>query len=118
SLAAQRPPTLGWRCVVSAVPAVRRAGVLFRLFERIRLQGEYPRELRLLARRARVFTPTVADKVAVLARSNPDAAIEAFVSAFQRQHFELDESAFDQGFEFWAAVATDFIPRLRRGTAA
>ncbi len=70
----------------------------------------------MLARRARLFTPTVADRVAVLAQSNPDAALEAFASAFQRQHFELDESAFDQGFEFWAEAATDFIPLLMRGT--
>jgi hypothetical protein len=70
----------------------------------------------LLARRARLFTPTVADKVAARTRSNPDAALDAFASAFQREHFELDESAFDQGFEFWAQTATDFIPLLMRGT--
>jgi hypothetical protein len=70
----------------------------------------------MLARRARLFTPTIAERVAVVVRSDPDAALDAFASDFQRVHFELDESAFDQGFEFWAQAATDFIPLLMRGT--
>src|SRR5207249_11871881 len=54
--------------------------------------------------------------VASFAGIDPDAALETFVSAFQRRFVELDESVFDQGFEFWAEGAIDFIPLLMRGT--
>ncbi len=54
--------------------------------------------------------------MATLARIDPDAALETFVSAFQRRHFQLDESVFDQGFEFWAEESANFIPILMRGT--
>ena len=64
----------------------------------------------MLVRRARLFTPDVADKVASLARSNPDGALEVFVSAFQREYFELDEAVCDQGFDVWADVAAKSLP--------
>jgi hypothetical protein len=70
----------------------------------------------VLVQRARRFTPNSADKVATLARSNPDAALEAFVSAFQREHFELDEAICEQGFEVWAEVGAESLPLLMRGT--
>lgn len=77
---------------------------------------EYRAQLTVLVRRARLFTPDVASEVATFARSNPDAALAAFVNAFQRQHFDLDETVCDQGFEFWVDAATKFIPMLMRGT--
>ena len=70
----------------------------------------------MLVQRARLFTPDIADKVATLARSNPDGALEVFVSAFQREHFELDEAVCDQGFDVWADVAAESLPLLMRGT--
>src|SRR2546423_1115546 len=73
-----------------------RTGALLRLFGRLQQIGEQRTQLRVLVRRARRFTPTAADKVATLARSNPDPALEAFVSAFQREHFELDEAICEQ----------------------
>jgi len=93
-----------------------RTRALLELFERLRLQRNYAAELRLLVRRARLFTPSVADKVASLARSNPDAALETFISAFQREHFELDEAVCGDGFELWAEAATECVPLLLRGT--
>jgi hypothetical protein len=86
------------------------------LFGRLQQVREQRTQLKLLVRRARLFTPDVADKVATLARSNPDGALEAFVSAFQRAHFELDEGICEQGFDFWADAAGEFIPLLVRGT--
>jgi len=38
------------------------------------------------------FMPAVATEVANLTWSNPDAALTTFVRAFQREHFELDET--------------------------
>ena len=67
-------------------------------------------------RRARRFTPDIADKVAMLTRSNADGALEVFVSAFQREHFELDEAVCDQGFDVWADVAAESPTLLMRGT--
>lgn len=52
----------------------------------------------------------------MLARTHPDAALETFAAAFQRSHFELDESALDQGFEMWAEGDSHLIPVLMRGT--
>ena len=91
-------------------------GALLRLFGRLQQLREQRTQLRVLVRRARLFTPDVADKVATLARSNPDGALEAFVSAFQREHFELDEAVCEQGFDIWADVAAESIPLLVRGT--
>jgi hypothetical protein len=114
---AQHPPTLGWalrRVRHALAPPSTRA--LLALFERLRLQRHYAAELRLLVRRARLFTPAVADKVASLAGSKPDVALETFVSAFVRDHFELDEAVFGDGFELWAESATESVPLLLRGT--
>jgi len=86
------------------------------VFGRLQQAREQRTQLRVLVRRARLFTPDVADKVATLARSNPDGALEAFVSAFQRAHFELDEAICEQGFDFWADAAAESIPLLVRGT--
>ena len=86
------------------------------MFGRLQQVREQRTQLRVLVRRARLFTPDVADKVATLARSNPDGALEAFVSAFQREHFELDEDIREQGFDFWADAAAESIPLLVRGT--
>jgi hypothetical protein len=86
------------------------------VFGRLQQLREQTTQLRVLVRRARLFTPDVADKVATLARSNPDCALEAFVSAFQREHFELDEDICEQGFDFWADAAAESIPLLVRGT--
>ena len=72
-------------------------------------------QLRLLVRRARQFTPDVGHRVANLARSDPDAALQAFVAAFEREHFELDETVCEQGFEFWADAAGQSIPIAVRG---
>jgi hypothetical protein len=96
--------------------APARTGALLRLCGRLQQVREQRTQLRVLVRRARRFTPTAADKVATLARSNPDAALEAFVSAFQREHFELDEAVCDQGFDVWADVAAESLPLLMRGT--
>jgi hypothetical protein len=96
------------------VPA--RTGALLRLFGRLQQVREQKAQLRVLVRRARLFTPDVANKVATLARSNPDGALEVFVSAFQREHFELDEAICEQGFEVWAEVAAEALPLLMRGT--
>jgi hypothetical protein len=63
-----------------------------------------------------MFTPEIADGVARLAQSNPEEALEAFVSAFQRTHFELDEAVSGEGFESWAQATTEYIPLLLRGT--
>ncbi len=115
--AAHHPPTLGWalrRVRHALAPPSTRA--LLALFERLRLQRQYAAELRLLVRRARLFTPTVAGKVASLAGSKPDVALETFVSAFVRDHFELDEAVFGDGFELWAESATESVPLLLRGT--
>ncbi|MDQ6672345.1 MAG: hypothetical protein M3069_16635 [Chloroflexota bacterium] len=87
-----------------------------RLFGRLQQVREQRTQLRVLVRRARLFTPDVADKVATLARSNPDGALEVFVSAFQREHFELDEAVCDQGFDVWADVTAESLPLLMRGT--
>jgi hypothetical protein len=117
SIRAQRPATLGWalrRLRCATAPA--RTGALLRLFGRLQQVREQRTQLRVLVRRARRFTPTAADKVATLARSNPDAALETFVSAFQREHFELDEAICEQGFEVWAEVGAKSIPILLRGT--
>jgi hypothetical protein len=89
---------------------------LLRLFGRLQQVREQRTHLKALVRRARIFTPDVAEKVATLARSNPDRALEAFVFAFQRDHFELDEAICEQGFEVWAEVAAESIPVLLRGT--
>jgi len=96
--------------------APARTGALLRLCGRLQQVREQRTQLRVLVRRARLFTPDVADKVATLARSNPDGALEVFVSAFQREHFELDEAVCDQGFDVWADVAAESIPLLVRGT--
>ena len=96
--------------------APARTGALLRLFGRLQQVREQRTQLRVLVRRARLFTPDVADKVATLARSNPDGALEVFVSAFQREHFELDEAVCDQGFDVWADVAAESLPLLMRGT--
>jgi hypothetical protein len=89
---------------------------LLRLFGRLQQVREQRTHLKALVRRARIFTPDVAEKVATLARSNPDRALEAFVFAFQRDHFEFDEAICEQGFEVWAEVAAESIPVLLRGT--
>ena len=117
SLGAQRPATLGWalRRLRSAT-APPCTGNLLRLFGRLQQVREQRTHLKALVRRARIFTPDVAEKVATLARSNPDGALEAFVSAFQREHFELDEAICEQGFDVWADVAAESIPLLMRGT--
>ena len=117
STPAQRPPTLVWalrRLRCATAPA--RTGALLRLFGRLQQVREQRTQLRVLVRRARLFTPDVADKVATLARSNPDGALEVFVSAFQRDHFELDEAVCDQGFDVWADVTAESLPLLMRGT--
>src|SRR5205823_13742931 len=117
STPAQRPPTLVWalRRLRCATPPAR-TGALLRLFGRLQQVREQRTQLRVLVRRARLFTPDVADKVATPARSNPDGALEAFVSAFEREHFELDEGICEQGFDFWADAAAESIPLLVRGT--
>jgi hypothetical protein len=73
-------------------------------------------QLKVLVRRARQFTPAVASEVATLTWSNPDAALTTFVRAFEREHFELDETVCEQGFDFWVDAASEFIPMLMRGT--
>ena len=93
-----------------------RASSVLRLFETFQLRRTYPAEVRALVSRARQFTPDVADRVAMLARMHPDAALETFAAEFQRRHFELDESALDQGFEMWAEGDSHVIPVLMRGT--
>jgi hypothetical protein len=75
-------------------------------------------QLKLLVRRARQFAPAVASEVATLAWSNPDAALTTFVRAFEREHFELDETVCEQGFDFWVDAASEFIPMLMRSAAA
>jgi hypothetical protein len=40
----------------------------------------------------------------------------AVPDAFQHQHFELDETVCEQGFEFWVDAASTCIPMLMRGT--
>jgi len=87
-----------------------------RLFGRLQQVREQRTQLRVLVQRARLFTPDIADKVATLARSNPDGALEVFVSAFQREHFEFDEAVCDQGFDVWADVTAESLPLLMRGT--
>jgi len=117
SISVPRPARLGW-----ALRRLRSAtgppctGALLRLFGRLQQVREQRTHLKALVRRARLFTPDVADEVATLARSNPDAALEAFVSTFQREHFELDEAICEQGFEVWADVAAESIPLLLRAT--
>jgi hypothetical protein len=114
---AQRPALQSWTLrQVGATHTPQRASSVLRFFESLGLRRKYPAEVRALVARARRFTPGVADRVATLARINPDAALETFVSAFQQRHFELDESVVDQGFEFWAEGNADFIPVLMRGT--
>jgi hypothetical protein len=54
--------------------------------------------------------------VDALARSDPDAALDAFVSAFQHAPFELDEAVCEQGVDMWADAASEFIPLVLRGT--
>jgi hypothetical protein len=118
STPAQRPPpTLVWalrRLRCASAPA--RICALLRLFGRLQQMREQRTQLRVLVRRARRFTPDVADEVATLARSNTDGALEVFVSAFQREQFELDEAVCDQGFDVWADVAAESIPLVMRGT--
>ena len=117
SISAQRPATLGWalRRLRSATrPPSTRA--LLRVFGRLQQVREQRTQLRVLVRRARMFTPDVADRVATLARSNPDGALEVFVTSFQRAHFELDSDMCEQGFDFWADTAAESIPLLVRGT--
>lgn len=113
---AQRLALQSWmlRHVSAARPP--RASSVLRLFESLRLRRKYAGELRALVARAQRLTPGVADRVATLVRIDPDAALETFFSAFQQQHFELDESVVDQGFEFWADGNAEFIPVLMRGT--
>lgn len=117
AIRAPRPATFG-----SALRRLRsasqppRTGALLRLFGRLQQVREQRTQLKALVRRARLLTPDVAGKVATLARSNPDAALEAFVSSFQREHFELDEAICEEGFEVWADVAAESIPLLLRGT--
>jgi len=114
---AQRPALQSWTLRhLGATHTPQRASLVLRLFGSLGLRRKYAAELRALVARARRFTPGVADRVATLARINPDAALETFVSAFQQWHFELDESVVDQGFEFWAEGNADFIPVLMRGT--
>lgn len=114
---AQPPPASGGALRILRVSAVPpRTGALLRLFPRLLQAHEYRAQLNVLVRRARLFTPDVASEVAILARSNPDAALATFVSAFERQHFELDETVCEQGFEFWVDAASTFIPMLMRGT--
>jgi hypothetical protein len=48
-------------------------------FGRLLQACEQRKHLKALFRRARIFTPDVAEKVARLARSNPDGALKAFV---------------------------------------
>jgi hypothetical protein len=93
-----------------------RTGALLCLFPRLLQVRQQRAQLRVLVRRARQFTPQVASKVGALAWSNPDGALATFVSAFQREYFELDEAVCEQGFDFWVEAATDFIPLLMRGT--
>jgi hypothetical protein len=117
SIRAQRPATLGWalRRLRSATrPPSTRA--LLRVFGRLQQVREQRTQLRVLVRRARMFTPDVADRVATLARSNPDGALEVFVTSFQRAHFELDSDMCEQAFDFWADTAAESIPLLVRGT--
>jgi hypothetical protein len=114
---AQRPPLQGWaQHHVSAACCPPRARSVLQFFDSLRVRRKCRRELRALVARAPTFTPEVSQRVAWLAQINPDAALETFVSAFQRRYCELEESAFDQGFEFWTEGAIDFIPVLMRGT--
>ena len=117
SVRAQRPPTSGW--ALRRLQSATRppcANALLRIFARLQLLRERKAQLKMLVRRARLLTPDVADRVDTLARSDPDAALDAFVSAFQRAHFELDEAVCEQGFDMWADVALEFIPLVLRGT--
>jgi hypothetical protein len=98
----------------AAVPP--QTSALLRLFPRLQQVRHQRAQLRTLVRRARRFTPAVAADVAVLARSDPDAALATFVAAFQREHFQLDEAICDEGFDFWVEAAAEFIPLLLRGT--
>jgi hypothetical protein len=87
-----------------------------RLFPRLLQVRQQRAQLRVLVRRGRRFTPGVAADVAALARSDPDAALATFVSASQREHFELDEAVCEKGFDFWVDAAAEFIPLLMRST--
>jgi hypothetical protein len=114
---AQQPP--GQASGLRRLRALRtppRLSALDRVFERLRLLRGYPTEIGTLVRRARRFTPEVAARVAILASADPDAALNLFVADFQRAHFELDESAIDQGFELWVDGASHHIPVVMRGT--
>jgi len=113
----QRPPILGWTLRrLRLVASPPRPGALLRLFARLELLRHHKAQLKALVKRARRFTPQVSDVVAALAHSDPDTALETFVSAFQSEYFELDESICDGGFEFWADAADEFIPLVLRGT--
>jgi hypothetical protein len=93
-----------------------RTGALLRLFPRLALVREQRSQLHLLVRRARRLVPDVAHDVARLAQTNPDAALAAFVAAFERTYVELDESICDEGFEFWVESDGEVLPLLLRGT--
>ncbi|MGI8492741.1 MAG: hypothetical protein ACR2NJ_08295, partial [Acidimicrobiales bacterium] len=81
---------MGWAlCRLRAATAPPRRGALLRLFARLDVLRRQRAQLTLLVRRARRFTPDAGERVAQLARSDPDAALAAFVGAFQREHFEL-----------------------------
>jgi len=113
---AQPPPTVARtlrRLRTAAVPP--RTVALLGLFARLDLLRRQRRQLTLLVRRARQFTPRVADRVAELAQSDPDAALKAFVSAFQGEHIELDELVSQEGFASWAEAAGERIPLAVRG---
>lgn len=115
-LTAQRPPTVGRtlrRLRTAAIPP--RTAALLRLFARLDLLRRQQRQLGLLVRRAHRLTPRVADCVAALAHSDPAAALEVFVSAFQNEHVALDEMVWQEGFEHWAEAAGHRIPLMVRG---
>ena len=98
-----------------AATAPPSTGALLRLFARLDVLQRQHAELKVLMRRAHRFTPDVGDTVARLARSDPDAALATFLSAFQRQHFELDDAVCEEGFEFWVDAAGQSIPIAVRG---
>jgi hypothetical protein len=117
SITAQRPARCGAALRrLHRVASPARIGVLLRLFDRLQLLRRQRAQLRLLTRLARLFTPDVADQVAALAHTDPEAALEVFVREFEREYFELDETVCEQGFEVWADIAGESIPIVVRGT--
>jgi hypothetical protein len=71
--------------------------------------------LRTLLHLTHRFTPGAEPTVEALAEFNPDAALDAFIAAFQRDHFELDDNVTELGFDTWVEMGADVLPLQMRG---